>query len=192
MLNKIREREIDLFILVKDEMKNLYVVEPFQNHADYNSFQLRVNFEDWTSVINDGKEHIHIVAVYANANDEILVKFQNEDFYALLDEVKTWNDSHRILNVKPLSELPDHYRNLLYKLKLKSFADMSVDELINKYRFITVDGTVYCADDELSQSMLEEYKEYYNKNKKSYQLAYIPYAIIKHRQVIKNRYGKVI
>lgn len=96
MLDKIRQYNIDLYITVKDEMKNLYVAEPFKYHADYHSFQLKFNFEDWSGIIDDGKEHISIVAEYVNARNGVLVKFQSEDFDELLKKVSDWNKNHKI------------------------------------------------------------------------------------------------
>ena len=100
LLNKIKEKGIDLYILIKDIMHNMYEVHPFMCHADYNSFQLIFKFEDWSGIINDGKEHIHSIAEYTNANDAVLCKWQDEDFDKLLDKIKEWNEAHRIVEKK--------------------------------------------------------------------------------------------
>ena len=96
MLSKIKEKGIDLYILIKDEMKNWYEAHPFMYHADFNSFQLIFKFEDWSGIIGDGKEHIQTVAEYVNAGNAVLCKWQSENFDELLDMVKEWNDIHKI------------------------------------------------------------------------------------------------
>lgn len=96
LLQKIKEKEIDLFILIKDDMNYLYEVHDYMAHANYDSYKLIFKFEDWTNIINDGKEHIYIIAEYENADNGVLVKFQSEDFDELLDEVKIWNDQHKL------------------------------------------------------------------------------------------------
>jgi hypothetical protein len=96
MIEKIKEHGIDLFILVVDYDRNRYVVEDYKAHADYNSYKLIFTFEDWSGIINDGNEHIHIVAEYRNAEDKVLVKYQDEDFDNLLLKVKAWNENHKI------------------------------------------------------------------------------------------------
>lgn len=98
LLNTVKEKGIDLYILIKDIENNSYEPHPFMYHADYNTFQLIFKFEDWSGIIGDGKEHIETIAEYVNANNAVLCKWQSEDFDKLLDLVKEWNDSHRILN----------------------------------------------------------------------------------------------
>ena len=65
-------------------------------HADYHSFKLVFTFEDWTGIIDDGKEHMYIIAEYVNAKGQVLIKYQSEGFNELLQKVKKWNDEHRI------------------------------------------------------------------------------------------------
>jgi hypothetical protein len=96
MLSKIKEKGIDLYILIKNEMNNWYEAHPFMYHADFNSFQLVFKFEDWSSIIGDGKEHIQTVAEYVNASNAVLCKWQSENFDELLDMIKEWNNAHRI------------------------------------------------------------------------------------------------
>lgn len=96
LLNKVKEKGIDLYILIKDDMKNLYVPHPFMVHANYDSFQLIFKFEDWSGIIGDGKEHIQTIAEYINADDAVLCKWQSEDFDELLNMIKEWNDKHKI------------------------------------------------------------------------------------------------
>ena len=96
LLQKIKEKGIDLYILIKDDMKNLYEAHSFMSHKDYNSFQLIFKFEDWTKIINDGKEHIQTIAEYINANDAVLCKCQADTLDEVLDKVKNWNDKHRM------------------------------------------------------------------------------------------------
>lgn len=97
MLNKIKELGIDLFILIVDNYEhNKYVVEDFMSHADYHSFKLVFTFEDWSGIIGDGKEHMNIIAEYVNAKNQVLIKYQSEDFDDLLQMVKKWNENHRI------------------------------------------------------------------------------------------------
>ena len=60
LLNKVREKGIDLFI-------------------------------------NDGKEHMYIIAEYVNAGESVLCKWQSEDFDELLDMIKEWNDTNKIV-----------------------------------------------------------------------------------------------
>lgn len=96
LLNKIQEKGIDIFILLKDEMNYKYEAHEYMAHADYNSFKLVFTFEDWTNIINDGKPHLLIAGEYVNADDAVLVKWTNEDFDKLLEEIKLWNDSHKI------------------------------------------------------------------------------------------------
>lgn len=100
LLQKIKEKGIDLYILIKDRMNNLYEPHPFMYHADYNTFQLVFKFEDWTKIINDGKEHIQTIAEYTNADDAVLCKWQDDDLDSVLDKVKEWNESHRIVEKK--------------------------------------------------------------------------------------------
>ena len=38
LLNKVKEKGIDLYILIKDDMHNLYEPHPFMTHANYDSF----------------------------------------------------------------------------------------------------------------------------------------------------------
>lgn len=95
MIDKIRERGIDLFILVVDHDCNRYVVEDYKAHSDYNSYKLSFTFEDWSGIINDGKEHLYAVAEYRNADDRVLIKYQDEDFDNLLLKLKEWNDKHK-------------------------------------------------------------------------------------------------
>ena len=97
LLQKIKEKEIDLFILLTDEMNYRYISHEYMAHANYNSFRLDFSFEDWTNIINDGQEHICISAQYVNADDGVLVKWTNEDFDELLNEIKKWNINHKIL-----------------------------------------------------------------------------------------------
>ena len=80
LLNKVKEKGIDLYILIKDDMKNLYIPHPFMFHANYDSFQLIFKFEDWSGIIGDGEEHIQTIAEYINADNM----------------VKEWNDKHKI------------------------------------------------------------------------------------------------
>lgn len=96
MLNKIKELGIDLFILIVDDYRNKYKVKDYMAHADYASFKLVFTFEDWTGIINDGKEHMYIIAEYINAKNQVLIKYQSKDFDELLQEVKKWNELHRI------------------------------------------------------------------------------------------------
>ena len=60
------------------------------------TFQLVFKFEDYTKIINDGKEHMYIIAEYVNADDSVLCKWQSEDFDELLDMIKEWNDTNKI------------------------------------------------------------------------------------------------
>lgn len=96
MLNKIKELGIDLFILIVDCWHNKYKVKNYMEHADYNSFKLVFTFEDWTGILDDGKEHVSIIAEYVNAKNQALIKYQSEDFDELLQKVKKWNEVHRI------------------------------------------------------------------------------------------------
>lgn len=96
ILQKVKEKGIDLFILVDDDFNYLYEPHEYMAHADYNSFKLIFSFEDWTKIINDGKEHMFIIGEYVNADDAVLVKFSNENFDELLNEIKKWNDEHKI------------------------------------------------------------------------------------------------
>jgi hypothetical protein len=96
MLSKIKEKGIDLYILIKNDMKNWYEAHPFMYHSDYKSFQLIFKFEDWSGIIGDGKEHIQTIAEYVNADNKVLCKWQSENFDELLDMVKEWNDLHKI------------------------------------------------------------------------------------------------
>lgn len=96
LLQKIKEKGVDLFILIKDDMHYMYEVHEYMAHADYNSFKLIFKFEDWTKIINDGKEHLCTIAEYVNADDNVLIKWNSEDFDELLNMVKEWNDTHRI------------------------------------------------------------------------------------------------
>lgn len=96
ILQKVKEKGIDLFIFVVDDFNYLYESHEYMGHVDYNSFKLVFSFEDWTKIINDGKEHIFIIGEYVNADDAVLVKFSNENFDELLDEIKKWNDKHKI------------------------------------------------------------------------------------------------
>ena len=96
MLSKIKEKGIDLYILITNRNKNWYEAHPFMYHSDYNSFQLIFKFEDWSGIIGDGKEHIQTIAEYVNADNEVLCKWQSENFDELLDMIKSWNDAHKI------------------------------------------------------------------------------------------------
>ena len=96
MIEKIKEHGIDLFILVVDYDHNRYVVEDYKAHSDYDSYKLSFTFEDWSGIINDGKEHMFIVAEYVNAKGLALIKYQDEDFGNLLGKLKSWNETHRI------------------------------------------------------------------------------------------------
>lgn len=96
LLNKVKEKGIDLYILIKDDMKNLYVPHPYMVHTDYKSFQLIFKFEDWTRIFNDGKEHIQTIAEYINANNAVLCKWQGDTLDKVLNEVKKWNNKHKI------------------------------------------------------------------------------------------------
>ena len=98
ILQKVKEKGIDLFILIIDDMNYKYEAHEYMAHADYNSFKLVFSFEDWTKIINDEKEHIFIIGEYVNADDSILVKFSNENFDELLNEIKEWNNKHKIEN----------------------------------------------------------------------------------------------
>lgn len=51
-------------------------------------------------IINDGKEHIQTIAEYTNADDAVLCKWQDDDLDSVLDKVKEWNESHRIVEKK--------------------------------------------------------------------------------------------
>jgi len=104
MLEKIKKKGIDLFILVVNEDTNGYIAEDFRSHADYNSYKLMFTFEDWSRIINDGKEHLYIVAEYVNADDVRLVKFQDEDFDRLLDKVREWNKKHLVVGNRNFEE----------------------------------------------------------------------------------------
>ena len=75
----------------------MYVKHPYMALSDYNSFQMKFNFEDWSGIIGDGKDHMNICATYVNANDRFLVKFQDEDFDRLLKKVSRWNEEHCIV-----------------------------------------------------------------------------------------------
>ena len=96
LLNKCIEKGIDLFILIKDDMKNLYKAHPYMVHANYDSFQLIFKFEDWTNIIGDGQKHIQTIAEYINADNAVLCKWQDDNLDKLLDRVKEWNDKHKI------------------------------------------------------------------------------------------------
>lgn len=96
LLNKVQERGIDLFIKIIDFNEIKYEAHEFMYHADYDTFQLVFKFEDWTKIINDGKQHLCTIAEYVNADDSVLCKWQSEDFDELLDMVKEWNDIHEI------------------------------------------------------------------------------------------------
>ena len=96
LLKKVQERGIDLFIKIVDDWKNLYEAHSFMYHADYTTFQLIFKFEDWTKIINDGKQHLCTIAEYINADNSVLCKWQSEDFDELLNMVKEWNDNHKI------------------------------------------------------------------------------------------------
>ena len=100
LLEKVREKGIDLFILIKDDMNYMYESHDFMYHADYNSYRLVFKFEDWTNIVNNGKEHMCIVGEYVNADDGVLVKWNSEDFDELLDMIKKWNDTHKIIKLK--------------------------------------------------------------------------------------------
>lgn len=96
LLNKVREKGIDLFIKIIDDMEFKYEAHEFMYHADYNTFQLVFKFEDYTKIINDGKEHIYIIAEYVNADEYAICKWQSEDFDELLNMIKEWNDTNKI------------------------------------------------------------------------------------------------
>lgn len=96
LVHKLTEKGIDLFIKIVNNLENLYEAHNFMYHADYNTFQLIFKFEDWTKIINDGKQHLYMIAEYINANNSVLCKWQSEDFDELLDMVKEWNNSHKI------------------------------------------------------------------------------------------------
>ena len=104
MLDKIKEKGIDLFIKIVDEMNYMYEPNYFMGHADYNSYKLSFTFEDWTNIINhftnDSEDHMCIVAEYVNADDIVLVKWSSENFDELLDMIKEWNDTHKVTNNK--------------------------------------------------------------------------------------------
>ena len=89
-------KNIDLFIRVVNDNTNEYVTFPAQYHKDYMSYTLSFSFEDWANAYTPEKVRLHYTAVYKNANDEILVKFQNKDFDTLCDEILKWNKSHRV------------------------------------------------------------------------------------------------
>lgn len=97
LLRRIKEKEIDLFILLIDEMNYRYIQHEYMAHANYNSFKLVFTFEDWTKIINDEQEHLCIIAEYINADGSVLVKWNSEDFDELLNEIKEWNINHKIL-----------------------------------------------------------------------------------------------
>lgn len=96
MLEKIEKHNIDLSILVVDMLYNKYKAEPFKGHIDYDSFKLVFTFEDRTDILNDGKDHMMIVAEYVNADDQILIKLQDEDFDRLLSKLENWCNKHKI------------------------------------------------------------------------------------------------
>lgn len=97
MLSKIKELGIDLFILIVDDYEhNKYKVKDYMTHADYHSFKLVFTFEDWSGIIGDGKEHMNIIAEYVNAKNQVLIKYQDEDFDNLLLKLKKWNETHRV------------------------------------------------------------------------------------------------
>lgn len=96
MIDKIKSLGIDLFIHIIDADTNKYEAKPYMAHADHNSYKLFFTFEDWSGIINDGNEHVHIVAEYRNAEDKVLVKHQDENFDKLLLKVKEWNEKHII------------------------------------------------------------------------------------------------
>lgn len=75
---------------------NMYKAEPYMAHADYTTYRLTFGFEDWSGIIDDGNEHLYMTAEYMNADDCVLVKFQDEDFDSLLLKLKEWDDKHRI------------------------------------------------------------------------------------------------
>ena len=97
LLNKVQEKGIDLYIKIVDDIQYKYEAHEFMYHADYDTFQLMFKFEDWTKIINDGKQHISTVAEYVNADDVSLCKWQSEDFDELLDMIKEWNNTHKIV-----------------------------------------------------------------------------------------------
>ena len=132
LLNKVQEKGIDLFILIKDEMKHLYVPHPYMVHADYKSFQLVFKFEDWTGIIDDGKTHIYIIAEYINADDSVLCKWQDEDFDKLLDVVKEWNDKHRIQDEKKIKTFWDYIGTLPQSSTIWTYAMNFAKKLHNE------------------------------------------------------------
>ena len=89
-------KEIDVFIKVVDMMHYRYVIADEQNSIY--SYTLNFSFEDWSGIIGDGKKHIFFIASYKDSDDYTLVKFQNEDYNALLCEVGRWCEKHRINN----------------------------------------------------------------------------------------------
>lgn len=96
MLEKIEKHNIDLSILVVDMLYNKYKAEPFKGHTDYDSFKLVFTFEDWTSIVNDDKKHMMIVAEYINAKNQVLIKYQDEEFDKLLSKLENWCKKHKI------------------------------------------------------------------------------------------------
>lgn len=46
ILQKVKEKGIDIFILVDDDFNYLYEPHEYMAHADYNSFKLIFSFED--------------------------------------------------------------------------------------------------------------------------------------------------
>lgn len=94
LLEKVKQYCIDLFIKIIDD-HNHYVVAPFEYHANYNSYKLSFSFEDWSVFYKDGKQHIKIIAEYVNADDAVIVKFQNEDFDKLCEVLQTWCNEHK-------------------------------------------------------------------------------------------------
>ena len=93
ILEKIKEKGIDISITLVDEFKYLYKAEPYKAHSNYNSFKLCFSFETY---ILDDEEHTDICAYYKNANGVYLIKIQDESFDNLLNKIKDWNVNHKI------------------------------------------------------------------------------------------------
>jgi hypothetical protein len=63
----------------------------------------------------DEEQHIHVVAEYMNCKGGVLVKFSNEDWSELCDEIKKWNDAHRIVPKVKDEDDEDDEHDVLFK-----------------------------------------------------------------------------
>ena len=88
--------------------------------------------------------------------------------------------------VKDINELTEETKHLLYSLRLSCDRNVPIDTYINYYKFVVIDDIVYCADDDYSKKMLNEYLR---DNSTRLKRITIPHAIILNGTVIKNRYG---